>query len=192
MVHGTKEVCVASNSDRQDHLYITLQYQNRALAIWSMILLLSAERNNKAGSWNSPLEQDTCSWGPHCHARLAHQLQSNTTRKVRTSFILNWYFACNRQALFLIKKIMTRSYVLSQNCQFYFIKNCRPIVSERSKNKKRNLIRFSGAWRAPPSTPAGPSPRTCWASPAQSIKGTTNYFLLYAPPEPVTAAVSIA
>ena len=72
-----------------------------------------------------------------------------------------------------------------------FIKNWRPIVAERSKNKKRNLIEYFGAWRVPPSTPPGLSPRTCWASPDQSIKGA-NYFLLYAPPEPVTTTVSMA
>ena len=189
MVHGTKEVRVASNSDWQNHLNVTLHYRNRALAIWSMILLLPAERNNKAGSWSSPLEQDTCSWGPHCHATLARQLQSNNRRKVRTSLMLNWYFPGNRKTLVNKKKSW-------QDPTYYhktvnFIKKCRSIVAERSKNKKRNLIWFSGSWRAPPSTPAGPSPRTCWASPAQSIKGA-NYFLLYAPPEPVTAAVSIA
>jgi len=43
ITHGTKEVCVASNNDWLDHLYITLHYQNRALVIWSMILLLAAE-----------------------------------------------------------------------------------------------------------------------------------------------------
>ena len=50
ITHGTKEVCVASNNDWLDHLYITLHYQNRALVIWSMILLLAAERDNKADS----------------------------------------------------------------------------------------------------------------------------------------------
>ena len=65
------------------------------------------------------------------------------------------------------------------------------MVAERSRNKKRNLIEYSGAWRMPPSTPTGPSPRTCWASPAQSIKGA-NYFLLYESPEPVTTTISIA
>ena len=64
-------------------------------------------------------------------------------------------------------------------------------MAERSKNKKRNLIEYFGAWRVPPSTPPGLSPRTCWASPEQSIKGA-NYFLLYAPPEPVTTTVSMA
>jgi hypothetical protein len=107
---------------------------------------------------------------------------------VRTSFILNWYFAGNKQALFL-EKILTGSYVLSQNCQFY--KNLQTYCGGKSKSKKRNRIGYFGAWRVPPSTLAGPSPRTCLASPAQSIKGA-NYFLLYVPAEPVTATVSIA
>jgi hypothetical protein len=59
-----------------------------------------------------------------------------------------------------------------------------PWSSQQSNTITNYYLRgFSGAWRVPLSTPAAPSPRTCWASPAQHTEAInqiiyqkTNYY----------------
>lgn len=124
MVHRTKEVCVASNRDWQNHLDITLHYQSRALAMfWSMVLE-TRRLSHEAHHWYQTLVPQglvvTQDWLIGCKATWKEE----------------WGLASSVLQLYILPSIDIDSYYEQTSTLCFFLTLCKLQRNCVASNKK--------------------------------------------------------